>query len=269
MLISKNSLIGFRLALRARFGWLAGSALLVLIITSSLSALFSGRQPATVALDVGLSVIRLLLPLILVLLTQEVLSRELDRRYFLNTLSYPHPRHRVLLGRALALAALTLGLLGVMAGALAILVGLVDQSYAQSTPVALGLHYVVTITFIGLDLLMLIAIATLLAVVASTPSFVLIGTFGFMLAARSFSSVIELLTRDSTVVGHVESYHFGVGLLSYLLPNLGALDVRTVTLYGQMELLPGDWPWLVLSTLTYTVGLLAMAVWALQRKRFA
>jgi len=49
---------------------------------------------------------------------------------------------------------------------------------------------------------------------------------------------------------------------------LGALDVRMVTLYGKMELLPADWPWLVVSSLIYTVGLLALAVWALQRKRF-
>ena len=238
-------------------------------LAALLSAQFSGRQPATVAMDIGLSVIRLLLPLILVLLTQEVLSREADRRYFLNTLSYPHPRHALLLGRALAVAALTLGLLAVMACALATLVWLTGQGYAQSTPVALGKNYLITIGFIGLDLLVLTAVATLLAVVATTPSFVLIGTFGFMLVARSFGAIVDLLTRDASVIGDAESYRSGVNLLSYLLPDLGALDVRMIALYGKLELLPADWPWLVLSSLAYTVGLLALAVWALQRKRFA
>ena len=42
-----------------------------------------------------------------------------------------------------------------------------------------------------------------------------------------------------------------------------------IALYGNLELLPTDWPWLVLSSLIYTVGLLALAVWALNRKRFA
>lgn len=269
MLSPPNISTGFHLAFRARFAWLSIGSLLVLILAAFLSAQFSGRQPATVALDIGLSVIRLLLPLVMVLMTQELLSREFDRRYFLNTLSYPHPRHSLLLGRFIAVALLTLGLLLVLAAALALLVWLIGQGYAQATPVALGVHYLVTIGFIGLDLLLLIAVATLLAVVASTPSFVLIGTFGFMLVARSFGAIIELLTYNSGVVSDAESYRSGLSLLGYLLPDLGALDMRMVALYGKMELLPVDWPWLLLSNLTYTAGLLALAVWALQRKRFA
>ncbi|WP_324731763.1 ABC transporter permease [Pseudomonas paeninsulae] len=269
MLYSPDFLTGLRLALRARYLWLASCSLLVLALAALLAAQFSGRQPATVALDVGLSVMRLLLPLVLVLMTQELLSREFDRRYFLNTLTYPRPRHSLLLGRFLAVAALTLGLLLLLALLLALLVWLVGQGYAQGTPVALDHHYLVTIGFIGVDLLLLSALACLLAVVASTPSFVLIGTFGFMLVARSFAAIIELLSRDASVVGDAESYRTGVGLLGYLLPDLGALDVRMVALYGKMEFLPADWPWLLLSSLAYIIALLALAVWALQRKRFA
>ena len=73
-------LTGFRIAFRARLAWLAVGSLLVLMVTTLLSAQFSGRQPATVALDVGLSALRLLLSLVLVLMTQELLSREFDRR---------------------------------------------------------------------------------------------------------------------------------------------------------------------------------------------
>lgn len=269
MLYASDFLTGIRLALRARYLWLAGCSLLVLPLAALLTAQFSGRQPATVALDVGLSVMRLLLPLVLVLMTQELLSREFDRRYFLNSLTYPRPRHHLLIGRFLAVAALTLALLLAMALLLALLVGLVGQGYVQATPVALGHHYLVTIGFIGVDLLLLTALACLLAVVASTPSFVLIGTFGFMLVARSFAAIIELLSRDASVVGDAENYRAGVGLLGYLLPDLGALDVRMVALYGTMDFLPTDWPWLLLSSLAYIVALLALAVWALQRKRFA
>ncbi|QQC12568.1 ABC-type transport system involved in multi-copper enzyme maturation, permease component [Stutzerimonas stutzeri] len=264
-----NFSAGLHLAFRARFGWLAVGSLLALTLAAFLSAQFSGRQPTTVALDIGLSVIRLLLPLVLVLMTQELLSREFDRRYFLNTLSYPHPRHSLLLGRFIAVSTLTLGLLLALAGALALLVWLIGRSYAQGTPVALGYHYLITIAFIGLDLLVLTAVATLLAVVASTPSFVLIGTFGFMLIARSFGTIVELLTRNTGVVTHAEDYRVGIGFLGYLLPDLGALDVRMIALYGKLELLPDNWPWLVLSSLIYTISLLALAAWALQRKRFA
>jgi len=162
-----------------------------------------------------------------------------------------------------------LGMLLLLTGVLALLVQLINQNYTQTTPVALGVHYFVTILFIGLDLMVLTAVGTLLAVVASTPSFVLIGTLGFMLIARSFGAIIELLTRNAMVVGDSESYRSSVGLMNYMLPDLGALDIRAIALYGRMDLLPVDWPWLVLSSLTYTVGLLAVAVWALQRKRFA
>lgn len=269
MLYLSEFLAGIRLASRARYLWLAGCSLLVLALASLLAAQFSGRQPATVALDVGLSVIRLLLPLILVLMIQELLSREFDRRYFLNSLTYPRPRYHLFLGRFFAVAVLVLGLLTVMALLLAFLVWLAGQGYVQGTQVALGYHYLVTIGFLSVDLLLLMALACLLAVIASTPSFVLIGTFGFMLVARSFAAIVDLLARNAAVVGDAESYRAGVGLLGYLLPDLGALDVRMVALYGKMDFLPGDWFWLLLSSLVYIVALLALAVWALQRKRFA
>lgn len=265
---SSELLTGLRLALRANYLSLAGCSLLVMALAALLAAQFSGRQPATIALVVGLSVVRLLSPLVLVLMAQELLSREFDRRYFLNSLTYPRPRHNLLLGRFFAVAVLIQGLLVAMALMLALLVGLVGRDYGQATPVALDYHYVVAVGFIGVDLLLLTALACLLSVLASTPSFVLIGTFGFMLVARSFGSVIELLSRNASVVSDAGGYSAGIGLLGYLLPDLGALDVRMIALYGNMDLLPADWPWLLLSSLTYTVALLALAIWALQRKRF-
>lgn len=260
---------GVRLAFRASFLWLALSALVVVVAAAWLAALFSGRQPVVVALDIGLSVIRLWLPLVLVLMTQELLAREFERRYFLNTLAYPRSRHHLLIGRFLAVVFLTFGLLVALALGLALLVWWVGLDSARTTPVELNWLYVITIAFIALDMLLLSAMACFLAVVASTPSFVLIGTFGFMLVARSFGAIVELLTRNSYVVGDAETYRSGIGLIGYLLPDLGGLDVRMIALYGKIEFLPIDWPWLLLSCLAYALGLLALAVWVLQRKRFA
>jgi len=90
-----------------------------------------------------------------------------------------------------------------------------------------------------------------------------------MLIARSFGAIIELLTRNAGVVTDIESYRSNLSLLRYLLPDLGALDVRMIALYGRIDYLPADWPLLVLSSLAYIVGLLGLAVLALQRKRFA
>ncbi|MBB1520247.1 hypothetical protein H3H45_13420 [Pseudomonas sp. SR9] len=234
-----------------------------------MSGQFSGRQPATVALDVGLSLIRIVLPVLGVLMLQELFSREFERRYFLASLAYPRPRYHFLLGRLAALVGLLAILLVVLAAALAAIVVWVGQGYGQATPVSLGLPYWFTIAFILLDLFVLLALGTLLAVVASTPSFVIVGTLGFMLIARSFSAIIALLWQDGWLVSNAETYSNSLGLLSYLLPDLGALDVRMIALYGQMGLLPGDWPWLIVSSLAYAGGFLALAVWALNRKRFA
>lgn len=269
MSVLSGSSLGIRLALKAHFLPIALGFMGFILLAALLAAQFSGRQPASVALDVGLSVMRLALPLVIVLVVQELISREFERRYYLNSLSFPSNRARFLLSRFGSAIVLCLAVLLVWSVALALTVWMLSQGYEQATPVALAGHYVVTVLFIGLDMLLLMALATLLAVTASTQSFVLIGTYGFMLVARSFTAIIELLTRNSDVVGDAEQYRAGIGLLGYLLPDLGALDVRMITLYGRMEFLPQDWPWLTLSILGYAIGLLALAVWALNRKRFA
>ncbi|UTH37229.1 hypothetical protein NLY39_03450 [Pseudomonas sp. KHPS1] len=260
--------IGARLAVYSRYIWLLCGGVLIMAVSVLLAAQFSGRQPATVALDFGLSVIRLLGPLLVVLIVQGVLSCEFDRRHFLLSISYPGTRSSFFLGRFVAVFALVVFALLMASSVLALLVWVVGMEYAQGTPVSLGAEYIVTVAFISLDLLLLTALACFLAVVASSASFVLIGTLGFMLVARSYSGVIELLNRDAGVVANPDSYRSGVGVLGYFLPDLGALDIRMIALYGRMEFLPSDWLWLVSSSAAYVLGVLAMSVWAINHKRF-
>jgi Cu-processing system permease protein len=261
--------IALRLALRARFFSIAFWLLVVLTVAVVLASLFSGRQPATVGLDVGFSVIRLALPVVIVLLLQELLTREFDRKFFLASMTYPRPRHSFLLGRFLAVCALTLALLIVLAAALVPLVTAIAGTYEQATPVALDHRYWIVIAFIAVDVVVIAAMGTLLAIVAATPSFVLIGTLGFMLVARSFAPIVALLTRDSTLVENAERYRSSLDLLGYFLPDLAALDVRMIALYGQMSFLPPDWPLRLTTAITYGTGLVLLAVWALHRKRLA
>lgn len=269
MPILRHFLTALRLAFKAKYLWMACGILLVVALVMFLSAYFGGRQSVTVGLDVGLSSMRLLLPLLIVLLVQELLSREFDKRYYLASLTYPSARSSLLLGRFAALLALLLGLLLAL-GLLQIgLVRFIGSLYPQATPVAMGQPYLTVMAFMALDLLVLAALATLLAVVASTPSFVLIGTFGFMLVARSYGAIVELLSSNAGVVDNAEGYRASLGVLGYVLPDLGALDLRMLALYGQPAFLPADWPWLAISSFGYALALLALAVWALQRKRFA
>ncbi|MVW76735.1 hypothetical protein GJV18_15550 [Pseudomonas sp. R-22-3w-18] len=257
------------MALKARFIFLAFGTFLVVALAMLMSSLFSGRQPATVALDVGLSITRLLFPLLIVLLVQELLSREFDKRYYLTSLSYPHARNHILFARVAAVICLVSGALLSLGLFQIFLMRFFEAIYPQATQVDLGVAYWTVIAFVFVDFLVLIAVASLLAVVASTPSFVLIGTFGFMLVARSYGAIIELLGSGAGLVADPDAYRAGLGVLGYLFPDLGGLDVRMLALYGKSEFLPSDWHWLILSCLGYAIALLAMAVWALQRKRFA
>jgi ABC-type transport system involved in multi-copper enzyme maturation permease subunit len=258
-----------RLAVRARLiaftVWLAlGLTVIVLV-----AAQFSGRHPATIALDVGLSVLRLALPLLIVFLTQELFTREFDRRYFLNSLAYPRPRAQFIIGRFLATLTLVLCVLCLLALLLAALVWIVGQGYTQATPVALDYRYVLTLIFLAADLLVITSVATLLAVVAVTPSFVLVGTFGFMLIARSYSSIVALLSQDASLVTAPERYQNSLSLLGYLLPDLGALDIRMISLYSSLELLPANWGMTMIGSMAYAIAVFALTVWLFRRKRFS
>lgn len=269
MPIIRHFLIALRLAFKAKYLWMACGILLVAALAMFLSAYFGGWQSVTVGLDVGLSSMRLLLPLLIVLLVQELLSREFDKRYYLASLTYPKARSSLLLGRFSAVFVLVLVLLLALALLQVGVVSFISGIYPQATPVALGQPLLIVMGFFALDLLVLTTLAVFLAVVASTPSFVLVGTFGFMLVARSYGAIVELLGEAPELVSNSEGYRSGLGTLSYLLPDLGALDVRMLALYGKPEFLPVDWPWLLLGNLGYAIALLALAILLLQRKRFA
>jgi Cu-processing system permease protein len=260
-----------RLGIRSGSWSLYAWASLGLVAVVVLASFFSARQPATVALDVGLAFVRIALPIVAIILTQELIGREFDRRYFLSSFTYPRPRYIWLLGRYGAIALLTLGLLVPMGALLAAIVGYVGSSYAQGTPVNLGLPYLITLSFVAVDALVVLAFAVLMAVTAVTPGFVLVGAIGFVLITRSYASVIELLRQDGKLVAQLadpETYRTTMSLLNYMLPDLGGLDVRVITLYDKMSLLPGDWAWRVSGALFYAVALLALSAWLLRRREF-
>jgi len=158
--------------------------------------------------------------------------------------------------------------MGLILAAMAVLAA---GSYEQTTPVGLGFPYLVTLSFVAVDLLVVVAIATLLAISAATPSFVLIGTIGFVLIARSYTPIMDLLHNSPYVVNQFADpglYKDSLGLLAFLMPDLGRLDVRMIALYDQMRFLPSDWPLLVGATLIYVVSLLALTSWVLNKREF-
>ena len=129
----------------------------------------------------------------------------------------------------------------------------------------------VTLLFAAVDIAVVLAIATLLAVSTTTPSFVLIGTLGFVLIARSYMPILQLMQGADYLVDKIADprlYKDSLSLLNFVLPDLGTLDVRMIALYDKMEFLPGHWLLLLGATLAYAVALLSLAVWRLNTREF-
>lgn len=266
-------LVSLRLIKSARLLSVAAYVLLVFIPLVLLAAEFSGRQPATVALDVGFSFVRAILPLYVILLAQELLGREIERRYFLVSFTYPRSRAAWLVGRICALVFVLYAVLVVMAVLQALVVTYVETTYKQGTPVALGLHYWITVGFIGLDLFVILSFVVLLTVAARTPGFVMVGAIGFVLISRSYGAIIELLRQGENAfvakLADQEHYTRSLSFLNFIMPDLGALDVRSISLYGNMDFLPADWVMRSAAAMTYGFVLLLVSAWVLRRREFS
>lgn len=269
--LKEDILISWRIASHSRLNsvvlWLCAA----LIVCVLLAYQFSARQPATVALDVGLSVIRLALPLLIILLVQELFSREFERKLYLNSFTYPRSRAYWLLGRVVTIFLICVGMLLIMGLLLAMLTKFSGRGYDTQTPVSLGLPYLVTLGFIIVDITVVIAMSTLLAISASTYSFVLIGTIGFILIARSYTPIIQLLHNNPYTVSTFSDprlYQDSLSMLSFILPDLGRLDVRMIALYDRMAFMPADWPYLLGATVAYVIALLGLTVWILNKREF-
>ncbi len=180
--------------LRDGFFWLVFWVALAVFAASLGASEFSGRQPASVGLDVGLSVIRLLLPVVIVLMAQSLFFKEFERRYFLSSLTYPCSRGRFFFARFGALCLFCFGLLLALACLLKAVVWYVAMGYEQEAPVDLGGGYWLVIAFIALDLLVIASLACLLAVFSSSSGFILVGTLGGIgcaLLRSGYSVVVE------------------------------------------------------------------------------
>lgn len=261
--------LSIKLAWSARFWLVAIWLLFAMTGVVLMAAQFSGRQPSTVALDVGISFIRLSLAVLIALLVQELISKEFDRRYYLYSLTYPFSRSKFIFGRLLASLCIVGFVLIVAALLLQVSILVIDQGYVQSRPVSLGLNYWVTILLMAVDLSVVCVVATLFAVIAKTPGFVLIGTLGFTLVARSFSSILALLGGDRIVVEDPAQYQESLSLVSLLLPDLGVLDVRAIALYDEFSFISLNLGWALLTIFFYVVVILGLTLWIFNKRRFA
>lgn len=240
---------------------------IVLMGVAYLSASFSPRQPRTVALDVGLSGLRVSLILFSLFWVQELVGREIERRSVLFALTYPIPRSNFLLGRyfgvlgLVALAALLLGML------LWIVVLVTSPNYEQVFSVALGLPYWSTVFGLWVDAAVVAAFALWVSTFSTVPMLPLTLGLAFSVGGKSLGAVAEYLARGAE--GDLELMRFAptIEVIQRLLPDLSRLDWRAWPMYGLVPDTQSMWLGLAMAV-SYAGLLLTLAIISFSRREF-
>lgn len=239
-------------------------------VTAWLAAEFSGRQPETVALDVGLSLIRLFGALLVLFWVSELLGKDLERRTIYFVLAYPMPRGTYVLSRFLSIAALAaFAVAGLALFSLAAWGVVAHSGYEQASPVHLqGMALPLTLGFIWLDLTAISAFALFIAALSTTPMLAFFVGMAFAVSARSLGPILAYLTTDDPGAQKLAvTYQPLLNAIHWIIPDLSRLDVRSTVLYG-------IWPEtsaMILSSLhvaLYAVLALALAILFFQRREF-
>lgn len=260
--------LGVRAGVRSQGFRLLFLATLVLLGMCLLAGNFSGRQPLTVALDIGLSGARFLLLLMVLLWVQDLLARDIERKTIYFILAYPVTRRQFLFSRYLAVAALASSALIFIGLALWLVLYFFGSGHSQIQPPSLGVAYLVVLIGFWLDVLVVAAFAVLLASLSTTPYLPLLLGFGFALAGRGLGPTIDYLQNDARSDPLHDALFSPVLEFAFAwLPDLSRLDWRPLALYG----LTPDAPAMALAALNavaYIFLLLALAAVVFQRRNF-
>jgi ABC-type transport system involved in multi-copper enzyme maturation permease subunit len=263
-------LTALRLGLRSR-SFLALALIGLLAVAGGLLASqFSARQPATVAMDVGISAVRLIAVLLALFWAQELFARDRERRVLATVLSYPVSRVGYLVGRFLGVAALSAIALAGFAALLAGLAWATGLDQGPANPVQGGLALVPLLVYLWLELLVITAFAWLIAALSTTPFLPFLLGLAFAWVGRSLAPVLGYLSaaRGGTMTDIRDQLGPALEALLWLLPDLSRLDLRAGVLYGQ-------WPDAVTLSLAtanalgYAALLLGLAIWRFNHRELA
>lgn len=239
----------------------------LLIGGAYLAATFSARQPATTALDVGLSGIRAVTTMLCLFWVQDLLGRDIDRKNLLWVLAFPAPRSAYLLGRyigIMTLCALAVLLLG---GLLAAIVANPGIGYTPTTRLTLGLPYLLTLAYIVLDIWLITAFAVLVCMLSTTSIMPLFAGAIFAICARSLGGIISYLKSGEAAGLHTANFK-AIDIIASIIPDLSRLDIRDICLY-QSHINTNQLFTSATMAISYTALLLTLAAWRLNTREFS
>jgi Cu-processing system permease protein len=239
----------------------------LLVGVAYLSASFSPRQPQTVALDVGLSGLRITLILFALFWVQELIAREIERRTVLFALTYPVARGHYIIGRYLGV----LGLIALAAVLLGMLLWLVvlslSKGYAQGFPAVLGFPFWSTVAGLWVDAAVVTAFALWVATFSTVPMLPLALGLAFAVGGKGLGAVAEYLSKGAE--GDMDLMRLApiINAIQWIMPDLSRLDWRVWPMYGLAPDGQAVWLSLVVAA-SYSALLLTLAVMIFTRRDF-
>jgi Cu-processing system permease protein len=262
-------LSGLKVGLRGRSFQAVFLLGLLLIGAAYLSGHFSPRQPRTVALDVGFSGVRITLVLLALFWIQELVTREIDRRIILFSLTYPVSRAAFLFGRYAAILVLVCLAAVILGLSLLLAVILTGGDYSQEFPVRLGLPFWATIGGLVLDVAVVAAVGLWMATLSTVAVMPLAIGFCFAVAGKALGATLDYLTRgadgDAALIASIGPF---IDVIRWLVPDLSRLDWRQWPMYGLMPA-DGDAIWPAIMALAYAAILILFAIRALAHREFS
>jgi len=265
-----QSLTAWRSGFRGRGAKLVVFLGLLVSATAWLAAEFSGRQPETVVLDVGFSLVRLFGALLVLFWVTELLGRDLERRTIYFVLAYPFSRGIYIISRFLAVIGLAaIAVIGLTLFTLAAWWLVAHSGYEQASPVHLqGAALPATLFLIWLDLAAIGAFTLLITTLSTTPMLAFFVGMAFAVSARSLGPILSILaTNDPSTQKLAMTYQPLLETIHWIIPDLSRLDIRSTVLYG-------IWPetstmlWSAAHVALYSVIALVMAMLFFQRREF-
>lgn len=239
----------------------------LLVFVAYLSSILSPRQPKTVALDVGLSGLRMCLVLFAVFWVQELVAREISQRTVLFSIAYPVPRRDYILGRFFGIVLLLAMATILLGGLLQLAVQVSGGDYKQGFAVVIGVPYWITLAGVWLDAVVVAAFALWIATLSTVSMLPLALGLSFAVAGKSLGAVAEYLRKGADGDEAIMRLAPVLDLIKGVVPDLSRLDWRTWPMYGVFPDVLSLF-WAIAMAMTYAAFLLSLSTISFSRREF-
>ncbi|REJ50985.1 MAG: ABC transporter permease [Microcystis aeruginosa TA09] len=245
---------GFREVIRDRILYFIGFFALLMAFAWRLLPEIAVGTHEKIFLDLGLAAIGLLGVIVAVFVGTGLINKEIDKKTILVLIPKPLSRAEFILGKHLGLS----GVLAVMLGVMLVIYLLMLLGMKVSFQ---ALPLIVSVFYLGLELILIAALAIAFGVFTSSILATLM-TFGVYLMGHISKDLIQLgiISKNPNILAITKNIYL-------ILPDLERLNFRNEAVYGLLpsaDVLIGN----ALYSLVYTGLLLGISILIFSRRQF-